>query len=259
MLVEGILRAISVINALIHVRHTKYWSPNNMSRSFGLVDYKVQEAEYFLLELKRLGKGLEFHGIQFCASAFVSAARSVTFAMQASLKGNDRFDAWYAKKQKGLKENALARFFHDFRNVTQHIGANVVGGGAHGSDGTFHFFVACQDLPTVPDQDVLSACEEYFVLVLQLVYDCYVEMGSIVNGQLYFTEEHFASVGKSIEDAEEELGFPRGYTDIGKPELHLYRWEMLRRQADGCLIDRQFARWLGQQVPGPEKLPRPVI
>lgn len=93
VLVEGILRAISVINALIHVRHTKYWSPNNMSRSFGLVDYKVQEAEYFLLELKRLGKGLKFRGIRFCASAFVSAARSVTFAMQASLKGNDRFDA----------------------------------------------------------------------------------------------------------------------------------------------------------------------
>ena len=62
-----------------------------MTRSFGLVDYKIQEAEYFLLELMRLGKQINFAAAQFCASAFVSAARNITFAMQASLKGHPEF------------------------------------------------------------------------------------------------------------------------------------------------------------------------
>jgi len=226
-----------------------------MTRSFGLVDYKVLEAEYFLIELKRHGKKINFYGVQFCASAFVSAARSITFAMQASLKNNAKFEPWYEARQKKLRDDPLTRFFHDFRTVTQHIGANVVGGGAHGKDGTFYYFVPCPDLPKVPDQDVLSACQEYFVSVLNLVYDCYIELGTIVDGQQYFTEANFAELGKTVEDAEEELGLPRKWTDIGRPELEPYRWELLRRQADSCIIDQQFEEWLGKRLPRSEKLP----
>lgn len=226
-----------------------------MTRSFGLVDYKVQEAEYFLLELKRVGNRLNFGAVQFCASAFVSATRSVTFAMQASLKGHPEFEAWYAPMQAKLRRDPLARFFHDFRTVTQHIGQNVIGGGSHGKNGTFYYFVPCPDLPNVPDQDVLSACEQYFIFVLQLIFDCYIDLGPIVNGQQYFTAENFDSLGKTLADAEEELGFPRNWTDIGKPNTEPYRWELLRRQADGCNIDQQFDRWLGKHLPRPAKLP----
>lgn len=226
-----------------------------MARSFGLVDYKVQEAEYFLLELQRLGKEINFAAVQFCASAFVSAARSVTFAMQASLKGLSDFDTWYEKCQKALQSDPLARFFHGFRTVTQHIGINVVGGGAHGMNGTFYYFIPCADLPTVPEQDVVSACEAYFVAVLRLVYDCYLEFGPVVDSQQYFTQENFAELGKTIEDAEEELGFPRGWTDIGQPGIDSYRWQLLRQQADGCLIEKQFERWLKESLPHPSPLP----
>lgn len=226
-----------------------------MARSFGLVDYKVQEAEYFLLELQRLGKEINFAAVQFCASAFVSAVRSVTFAMQASLKGFSDFETWYKRCQEALRNDPLARFFHKFRTVTQHIGKNVVGGGTHGKNGTFYYFLPCADLPTVPKQDVVSACEAYFVTVLRLVYDCYVELGSVFNGQQYFTQENFAKFGKTIEDAEEELGFPRGWTDIGQPGTDPYRWQILRKQADGCLIEEQFERWLNKSLPRPAPLP----
>ena len=226
-----------------------------MSRSFGLVDYKVQEAEYFLLELKRLGQGFHFGNVQFVASAFVSAARSVTFAMQASLKGNAKFDAWYEGRQAILRADPLAKFFHNFRTVTQHLGINVVSAGASTPDGILYYFMSCADLPNVPHDDVVSACETYFLLILELVYDCYLHMGPVVNGQLYFTAEHFADRGLSIEDAEEEMGFPRGWTDIGKPATLPYRWELLRRQADGCLIDEHFHRWLGKVTSRPERLP----
>jgi hypothetical protein len=36
----------------------------HMPRSFGLVDFKVQEAEHFLMELQREAKGFNFGNIQ---------------------------------------------------------------------------------------------------------------------------------------------------------------------------------------------------
>jgi hypothetical protein len=175
--------------------------------------------------------------------------------MQGSLKGNAKFDAWYQERQALLRTDALARFFHDFRTVTQHLGVNVVSAGASTSDGIRYYFIPCADLPNVPDDDVVCACENYFRLVLGLVYDCYDHMGPIVNGQLYFTEAHFVSRGLTIEDAEEELGLARGWTDIGKLGTLPYRWELLRLQADGCLIDQQFHKWLGKVTPRPDRLP----
>lgn len=222
-----------------------------MTRSFRIVDYKVQEAEYFLLELRRVGKQVDFLAVQFCASAFVSAARSITFAMQSSLKGYPKFTQWYEKRQDVLRRDPLAKFFHDFRTVTQHIGESVVGGGSHGKDGTFYWFVACPDLPKVPEQDVITSCERYFITILQLVYDCYLDFGSVIDGQQYFTKGNFMALGKTIEDAEQEIGLPRGWTDIGKPDLEPNRWQCIRQQASGCLINEQFERWLNKVIPRP--------
>src|SRR5215203_1947773 len=99
-----------------------------MSRSFGLVDSKVQEAEYFLDRI--LEADQFFFGVQCDAVEFVASARSITFAMQSSLAGISEFDAWYAVKQVELRKNPLAKFFHEFRRVSQHIGENVVVGGS---------------------------------------------------------------------------------------------------------------------------------
>jgi hypothetical protein len=226
-----------------------------MARSFGLVDYKVQEADFFLMQLRAQSKSCNFGAIQFTTSAFVSAARSITFAMQGSLKGNAPFDNWYAQKQAEMRGDALAKFFHDFRTVTQHLGVNVVGAGTLRNGVSKAYFVACPDLQMVPELDVLDACETYFRSVLSLVFECYEVMGPTIHGQWYFTEKHFASRGLHVEDAEEELGLPRGWTDIRRPDLVAYRWELLRRQADGCLIEDTFLRWLGKALPKPSRLP----
>lgn len=219
-----------------------------MTRSFGLVDYKVLEAEHFLLQMQALGPRMDFLGMQFRVSAFVSAARSITFTMQASLKGEPKFERWYEARQASLRKDALAKFFHDFRTVTQHIGVNVVSAGAGDKDGMRYYFMPCRDLPIVPEQDVLSACQSYFVSILQLVFDCYVELGAVVDGQQYFTRTNFATLGGTVEDAEQELGFPPGWTDLGISEIEPHRWEALRKQADGCLIEQQFERWLQKSL-----------
>lgn len=228
---------------------------NGVARSFELVDYKVRESEYFLDALIEGGNYPYFRGVQFCASAFAAAARSITFAIQASLRGVDAFEAWYSEPRGELECNSLATFFNHFRRVTQHIGESVVDAGSHADGRTLYFFVPCRDLPTVPEQDVVSACSDYFRVLLDVVYRCYVDFGPVIDGQQYFTAENFERLGLTIEDAEEQLGFSRGFTDIGDPSALPYRWESLRREADGCSIQEQFVRWLGKAVPWPERLP----
>lgn len=116
-----------------------------MSRMFGLVDTKVQEAEYFLDRI--LDADLDFFGVRCDAVAFAAAARSITFAMQSSLSGFAEFDKWYASKQKDLRNDPLARFFHEFRRVSQHIGDNAVNGGSYTDGKSLFYFGPLPDIP----------------------------------------------------------------------------------------------------------------
>jgi hypothetical protein len=170
--------------------------------------------------------------------------------MQSSLADVAGFREWYEEQQMKLKVNKLARFFHEFRRVTQHIGDNVVGGGSTGPGRkTLYYFHPVPEIPKVPELDVVSACKQYFRDVLEIVYTCYIRFGTIVDGQQRYTEQFFNSIGKSIEDAEEELGLPRGHTNIGQPGTDPWRWDMLRRSADGCRIEQQFYEWLKKELP----------
>ncbi|MDB6139108.1 MAG: hypothetical protein JWO94_2180 [Verrucomicrobiaceae bacterium] len=220
-----------------------------MARSFGLVDNKIQEAEYFLdriLEAKQF-----FFGVQCDAVAFAASARSVTFSMQASLTGLPQFDIWYTRKQSELRDIPLAKFFHEFRRVSQHIGNNVVVGGSSQGKNTLFHFGPVPGLINVPTLDVASTCTEYFKLLLEVVYEGYLTFNPLINGQWRFTRQHFESIGKTIEDAEEELGYPRGWLKV--PEFDDdTRWSYLRRAADGCNIQAQFERWLDKRVPHPD-------
>jgi len=220
-----------------------------MPRSFGLVDYKVKEAEYFLLRIK--DAEYDFFGVQFDAVAFTAAARSITFAMQSSLKGVEKFDEWYELKQAEMKSDPLAKFFNDFRRVSQHIGENAVVGARTDQSGTVFLFGASPELKVVPEMDVASACEQYYKSVLEIVYECYLEFATLINGQWKFTQEHFSSIGLTIEDAEEELGLPRGWSGVSGLEEQV-RWKYLRMEADGCQIQQQFEGWLGKRAPHPD-------
>ena len=220
-----------------------------MSRSFGLVDSKVQEAEYFLYRV--LDSKHDFFGVQCDTVAFTASARSVTFAMQASLKGIPEFDDWYAEKQDQMRADPLSKFFHDFRRISQHIGDNAVVGGSTGKGRTIYHFGPLPELKKVPEVDVATACKTYFRSILELVYECYTTFPTIINGQWYFTREHFESQGLTIEDAEEKLGLRRGWSSISGLDEDIC-WKYLRQEADGCNIQRTFEGWLGKRVPHPD-------
>ncbi|MFT3787818.1 MAG: hypothetical protein QM770_16880 [Tepidisphaeraceae bacterium] len=226
-----------------------------MPRTFSHVDGKLAEAEFFLKEIK--GCDHDFFAIRCFVSAFSSSARSVTFALQSCLTGVAGFEEWYKARQKALRDNKLARFFHEFRRINEHVGDNLVAGGrtVPGQEPK-HWFLPSEDVPWVPDEDVATACHTYFLMVLSLVFDCYVDFGPEVDAQQRYTPEYFQTIGKTIEDAEEELGYPRGWTNIGKPELDAYRWELLRRRTPGCEINGLFEAYLGETTPCPEPLPQ---
>ncbi len=71
------------------------------NRSFDLVDLKVAEAEFFLKRLRRTRR--DFFAVQCHFSAFVSAARSVTYSLQAVLSDRPGFKEWYESHQTAIE------------------------------------------------------------------------------------------------------------------------------------------------------------
>lgn len=94
-----------------------------MPRSFGIVEEKMYESDFFL---EKIAESEDMSEANYYFSAFISAARSVTFALQASLSGIAGFEEWYLEKQKILRENQLARFFTDARNYSQKQGRRYI-------------------------------------------------------------------------------------------------------------------------------------
>jgi hypothetical protein len=222
-------------------------------RSFSLVDHKVAEAEFFL---KKLGTcGFDFFAARCFAGAFVASSRSITFSLQAVLGKIAGFDVWYAAHQERLRGDTSARFFHQFRTVNQHIGDNLVSGGTSAPGvPVAYWFQPSQDVRDVPAEDVMTACTRYFRALLEIVFDCYIRFGPVIDAHQRYTAEHYASIGKTIEDAEEEFGLPRGWTDIGDPASTPYRWQALRDQSAGCEINHLFETYLGKTTQCPERL-----
>lgn len=101
-----------------------------MARSISIVEYKVAQTHFYLSCIK--DAGLNFFAAQCYTDAFVSAARSITFSMQAVLSDISLFKQWYKQKQDRLKRDPLAIFFNSYRVASIHIGETLIQGGVGG-------------------------------------------------------------------------------------------------------------------------------
>ncbi len=216
-------------------------------KSFSLVDHKVAEAEFFL---KRISDGIrEMFAVRCYVSAFITSARSITYSMQAVMKNIDGFNEWYEAIQNNLKKEPLAQFFHKFRNINHHIGENIVSSGISGPDTPIKwFFHPTANIPVVPKEDVEEACKQYFCLLLEIVYQGYQEFGSNIDAHQYYTAENFEKIGKTIDDADEEIIGIRGWTFVSGMSEE-YRWKALRDSVIGCEIKHFFEEYLFKTVP----------
>lgn len=219
-------------------------------RSFGLVDFKVAEADFFLEKISHSGPNI--FEIQCYLSAFAASSRSITFSLQSVLSDLDGFDEWYNIHKTRLQNDLLSKFFKDFRTITQHVGNN------YGLTGSFskrgYWIISTPDLASVPDEDIETAGRKYLTKIVEVVFDCYIKYGTYIDAQQHYTQEFFMSVGKTIEDAEEECGFPRGWTDIGDENLSQHRWQALRDTQPGCEINHIFQKYLGKTIPVPDRV-----
>jgi hypothetical protein len=219
-----------------------------MPRSADSIDAKVLEADFFLEKLANTGS--DFFAARCYFSAFVSAARSITFAMQAVLSDVEGFPAWYATKQQYLRGIPAARFFLETRNETQKIGLTPLNLGTSRwrPDGppetTYYFRSGFEGDPAiVPDTDVVTACREHLKRMIEIVYDCY-ETFDVMSPLSFFSVPNLVAREFTLEDMEEALGFPRGWTDLLGATVE-DRHRVLRREHPDTAIDRLFLRYLG--------------
>lgn len=91
------------------------------------VRLKVQEAHYFLEAMATAG--MDQQVMEFNLNAYASAARSVTFTLQAAMHDIEQFDEWYAPIRARLRVDPIARLFLELRNESQKEGASWIPGG----------------------------------------------------------------------------------------------------------------------------------
>jgi hypothetical protein len=244
---------------LFVIRFQEPSAVGTMTRSISIVEYKVEQARFFLEQIPHSNHN--FFAVQCFTDAFALACRSITFAMQAVISEVEGFKEWYAARVEGLKKDKLALFFNAYRTASIHIGDTVVRGGSAfidsmGKRRVQYFFLAIPGVPDVPSQDVVSACTMHFISVLTVVYDAFMAFPCHLDDQWHYTEPHFRRMGKSIEDAAEELGFHSGWMSTTPEIPEAEKWRTLRRtQAVGCQLNDAFQRYLGRILMGPDDMP----
>jgi hypothetical protein len=236
-----------------------------MSQSFGIVEEKLHESEFFLT---RLGESRRVdYAARFYFSAFVSAARSVTWCLQATMSEVPEFRDWYKSAQDRLKMDPLARLFVEIRNSSQKRGLNPLNrvsldhlredlaqqlsGSERG-----HVLV----LPRVHNDeattlvDALGASELYFTSLVALVFECYEQFRCVVDPQWHFTRENFATNGRTFEDAVSELGFPAGWASSAlRAVAEDEAWRILRADQPACGINDLFRKYVGRVIASPDQ------
>lgn len=163
------------------------------------------------------------------------------------------FEEWYKRKQEILKEDPVAKFFVKTRNEIEHEGLTPLNSGQiyrteKGSLKVEYYFGDGLRPPAdgAPQTDAVSACNYYLMKLIEIIFDCYSEFGPEIDPDQYYTLENLKKKGLTIEDIEEELGIPRGWTDIGpgydeEKRLHALRCSFSRTQ-----IDEMFEKYLGR-------------
>ena len=237
-------------------------------KNFGIVEEKIKETDFFL---EQLTNSKNLSDARYYLSAFLSASRSITFVLQASISEINGFQKWYEEQQVKLKQNDLAKYFVEARNLSQHVGYYPITSCVFNDNTVKYTFTYHSEAVDslfqkvfydnlahsinldhihnevknpIPKEDVATACKKYFVLLLEIIQDCYQQFGHIIDPVQYFVYG-ISKVGKSLEDIEEELDYPRGWTKIESiPEEE--RIQMLRREFEKAVtIDYVFEKYLG--------------
>ncbi|WP_270482364.1 hypothetical protein [Alistipes communis] len=214
-------------------------------RSFQSVENKIKESDFFLGCLEST-KGPE---IFYYLSAYLSAARSITFAIQVAMKGLADFEKWYKQQQQRLKEDPVALYLLEVRNYILHEGEypirTLLFVSPHSLGGFFFTPIPGKEQLETPSGEVSETCRQYMITILKIIRECFQRFGYIIDPVLRFNHV-ISSRQKTIEDIEEELGFPRGWTKIeGMSDENRAKVLQSELKKDTIHIDDIFNKYLG--------------
>jgi hypothetical protein len=185
-------------------------------KPFWLIDYKLREADFFLEKLRCSD---ELNEARYYFSAFLSAARSVTYAIQVCLHGLGGSKEWWEERRQRLKDDAIARYFHLARNEGEHTGLNPLQVQMRGSLPTrSEFLLAAENMPEL---EAVRAGESYMALLVQIAGEAFGAYWSSLNLSPDITIADLQRTGRSLESLEEEFGLPKGYTASESLEFRL--------------------------------------
>lgn len=91
---------------------------NNMSTDIIDTKEKVDEALYFLLEMRH--NYVDRKRFIYNMNAFLNSARNITFSLQAYTDDNKDLKDWYSKKQAEMNKDSIFDFFNKLRVVSVH-------------------------------------------------------------------------------------------------------------------------------------------
>jgi hypothetical protein len=214
-----------------------------MSASFDIVDEKLRETDFFLTKMEEAGQ--DVFAVRCNFSAFVTAARSVTFAIQKAMNDIPGFGDWYAPRQNQLRADPVSRFFTSVRNEVQKLGTNPVAR-FESEDGAiepffFIYWYGQWEAPP-PDTDVLSACKQQMKTLAALVYEVYRDFGHFIDPAVFCTPDGAKRRGLTIEDLEEQLlGLSSFTASLPLDE----RFRLVRQNEPTPHIDDLFLKYLG--------------
>ena len=178
-----------------------------MRYPFWLIDGKLCEADFFL---EKMRTAPDLDEARYYFSAFLSATRSVTFAVQKCLRGLGDFDTWYKERQAELAAHPMAKYFHTVRNESIHEGLNPLEQHVKGTGGIIASDFYLRE--GAPERNVVVACRSYMSILVRIAGTAYQRFWTSVDLPAELTPENLAARRQTIEDIEEEFGYPRGWS-----------------------------------------------
>lgn len=219
-----------------------------------IVSHKVGEADYFLDQLKKTHSwDYEYN---YIFSAFVSALRSITFTLQYVMKKYPDFEEWYQIRQNKLRKSKVAKSFVEFRNHAQKTGIIPIAKQRSFSDGIFYetdqFYVPTNsEIRSVPSGNVVELSEKCLIEVLEIVAECYKDFDVYIDPRVLFTKRALNKLKWTIEDLEEFVGFPKGYTDMDYRDSEMsndeIRLKLLRKQGGDETLQIYLDKYLSKK------------
>lgn len=204
-----------------------------------IVEEKIFEADFFLEKLKDC-KGTQLREARFNLSAFITAARSVTFTLQKSLSGVDGFDAWYEQQRERMKNNKLSSFFLNARNLAQKVGHyHINGSSIEGGKNEFLFIDFTKSYDYIPEEDIVTAAQKHLTFLTEIIYDCFKKFGDIIDPDKYYSKEALGKRGQTVKDVELEVWGYTKWTGMGMSEdesLHYILQHMVKSPMDELFI-----------------------